>query len=600
MKLVTMRARDFIFVFLILAASHHRLATAQSPVNPAPDLLMQLMRSQPGVDLSAPVTATAAFDPPQVRPGEKAVYRVTFNATAVSVNWPEKIPAPSGLDVQLNCSGQTMQVAGGSYENFAAFDYDVHAAVAGRFTMPEFTVEVYGKPVVIPAALLDVEMDLPEPHETVRELFLAPSATNIFVGEKFDVSVILPATAAGAVEGVSDVQFNGDSFVVDNQLTRQSIQSVAMNGRNTLAYVYKTSLTPIATGKLSLSVQGFSLESQAGGPPKTILLDSEPFVINVRPLPVENELPGFQGAVGDYTCDPPSLTKSDLKVGEPTQLTIVIRGRGDPGRINPPLPSRVEGWQISPAKREGRMGGARAPGASFRYTLIPLTDAVRATPAIPFSCFNPASGSYVDLTIPALPVTVSAGENQTNADAGLVVAEDDLEPGPKNGLSKLAQTPGWSGVLVPLQMRGWFLLVQTLPALGFGGLWYWSRRRHFLEQHPEIVRRRVARRQLRRERRLLEQTADNKDTAGFVRCAINALQIASAPHYPATPRALVCGDVLQILTAEERGGKSGETVRRFFAAADAAVFANSSDSQTPLLTEREAVKEILLKLEARL
>ena len=66
------------------------------------------------------------------------------------------------------------------------------------------------------------------------------------------------------------------------------------------------------------------------------------------------------------------------------------------------------------------------------------------------------------------------------------------------------------------------------------------------------------------------------------------------------PRALVCGDILQILTKEERGGKSGETVRRFFAAADAAVFANSSDSQTPLLTEREALKEILLKLEARL
>ena len=100
-----------------------------------------------------------------------------------------------------------------------------------------------------------------------------------------------------------------------------------MNGRNTLAYVYKTSLTPIAAGKLNLSVQGFSLETHAGGPPKIVLLDSEPVVINVRPLPVENELPGFQGAVGDYTCDPPILTKNNLKVGEPTQLTIVILAR---------------------------------------------------------------------------------------------------------------------------------------------------------------------------------------------------------------------------------------------------------------------------------
>jgi hypothetical protein len=599
-KLVNMRARDFILVLLVLAASHSRLATAQAPANPTPDQLMQLMRSQPGVDLSAPVTATAVFDPPQVRPGEKAVYRVTFNATAVSVNWPEKIPAPTGLAVKFNCSGQTMQAAGGAYENFAAFDYDVHAAAAGQFSMPEFTVEVYGKPVVIPAAQLEVKMDLPEPYEPVRQLLVVSSASNIYVGEKFDVSVILPATAAGAIEGVSDVQFNGDSFVVDNQLTRQSIQSVAMNGRNTLAYVYKTGLTPIAAGKLNLSVQGFSLETQAGGPPKIVLLDSEPVVINVRPLPVENELAGFQGAVGDYTCDPPILTKSNLKVGEPTQLTIVIHGRGDPARINPPLPSRVEGWQMFPAERAGRPGGARMPGVNFRYTLIPLTDAVHTTPAIPFSCFNPASGGYIDLTIPALPVTVFAGENQTNADTGSVFPEDNLEPEPKAGLSKLAQTPGWTGDLVPLQMRGWFPLVHTFPALGFCGLWYWNRRRHFLEQHPEIVRRREARRGLRRERRRLEKSAAKKDAAGFVRSAINALQIASAPHYQAEPRALVCSDVLQILTAEERGGKSGEMVRHFFAAADAAVFANSSDSQTPLLTEREALKIVLLKLEARL
>ena len=388
-----------------------------------------------------------------------------------------------------------MQAAGGAYENFAAFDYDVHAAMAGQFTMPEFTVEVYGKPVVIPAAQLEVKMDLPEPHEPVRQLFLAPSATNIFVGEKFDVSVILPATTAGAVEGVSDVQFNGDSFVVDNQMTRQSIQPVAVNGRNALAYIYKTSLTPIAAGKLNLSVQGFSLgDGRLGGPPKIVLLDSEPVMINVRPLPVGNELPGFQGAVGDYTCDPPILTKSDLKVGEPTQLTIVIRGRRDPGRINPPLPSRVEGWQMFPAERAGRPGGARMPGVSFRYTLIPLTDAVRTTPAIPFSCFNPASGRYVDLTIPTLPVTVFAGEKQTNADTGLVLPEDDLEPGPKAGLSKLAPTPGWIRRSRALANARLVSARPNFPALGFCGLWYWNRRRHFLEQHPEIVRRREARR----------------------------------------------------------------------------------------------------------
>ena len=86
----------------------------------------------------------------------------------------------------------------------------------------------------------------------------------------------------------------------------------------------------------------------------------------------------------------------------------------------------------------------------------------------------------------------------------------------------------------------------------------------------------------------------------FVRRAVNALQIASAPHYPAAPRALVCGDVLKILTAREREGKSGETVRRFFAAADAAAFANQTGIPGALLAEKSALTEAISLLEARL
>jgi hypothetical protein len=595
-----MRAKFFSWCLLFLAASQSQFATAQTPANLTADQLMQIVRSQPGVDISAPVTATASFDPPQVRPGEKSVYRVMFNATAVSVNWPEQIPAPPQLKVHLSASGQTMQAVGGEYQNLATFDYVVRANVVGQFTVPEYSVEVYGKPVVIPATHLEVRTELPESHEPARQLLIEPSVTNVYVGEVFDVSIILPATSARAIEGVSDVQLNGDSFVVDKNSARQSIQTVKGNGRNAPAYIYTTSVTPIAAGKLNLSAQGFSLEPQMGGPPKYVLLDSEPVAINVRPLPGGNELPGFQGAVGDYTCDPPSLTTNTLKVGEPVQLTIVIRGGKNLGRINPPPPPRAEGWQSFPAERGGILGGAKGPGASFRYTLIPLTDVGRATPAIPFSCFDPASGGYVDLTIPALPVTILAGGIQTNADMALMLSENNSEPGPSIGLSKLARTPGCTGSLVPVQMRGWFPLVQILPALGFCGLWFWDRRRRFLEQHPEIVRRRQARRALRRELRLLEQAANSGDAVNFVRHGISALQIVSAPHYPASPQALVCGDILSIFPPSERAGKSAEIVRRFFAAADAAAFANSSGNQIALLSEKSALNEILLKLEARL
>ena len=598
---------------IILSLAGVMAAPAQSPAITVPE---QLMKSQPAVDISVPVTATATFDPPLVRPGQKSIYRVTFNATEVSIRRPERITAPPQLTFHPGVSGQNLQSIGGTFQMFSTFNYDVRATEPGVFTVPAFTVEVYGKPVVVPAARLEATSESRVPHEPARQLVLAASATNVFVGEPFTVSVRLPGTPANGVEFVAQMQINGDGFIVDKNTVKQSIQPVEKNGAKVSTYIYETSVTPIATGPLPLSAQGFTAGMQFGGPiiisgqvslasgpPKYILLDSEPVIINVRPLPTENELPGFTGAVGSFTGDPPSLSTSTLKMGEPVQLTVVIRGPKNLNRITPPPPPHAQGWQVFPAVRGSLVAGTetKSPGAGFKYTLIPLAAEVRTTPAIPFSFFDPARGQYVDLTIPSVPVTVSADGTPTNAEAALMLADDQPEPEKKTGLSRLAKTPGATAhSLVPLQLRAWFPLVQLLPVLGFCGLWFWDRRRRFLEQHPEIVRRRQARRALRHELRSLEQAAATGDDAGFIRCAITALQIASAPHYPATPRALVCGDVLQILTGAEREGKAGETVRRFFSAADASAFAGNVGKNTGLLAEKSALKKILDELEARL
>jgi len=283
------------------------------------------------------------------------------------------------------------------------------------------------------------------------------------------------------------------------------------------------------------------------------------------------------------------------------ELTVVVRGRPNLNRVNPPPPPHAAGWQIFPATRGSAAAGTNGPGVSFTYTLIPVSGEVRATPAIPFSCFDPQRGQYADLTIPSISVTVITNAILTNEETAALVSENLSEPDKKSGLSRLAKTPGYTtDSLVPLQMRAWFPLVQLLPVLGFCGLWLWDRRRRFLEQHPEIVRRRQARRALRRELRSLERAATAGDDAGFIRCAINALQIVSAPHFPAAPRALVCGDVLQILAPPEREGESGEIVRRFFAAADAAAFAAAPGINNGRVAELSVLKKILAELEARL
>jgi hypothetical protein len=599
-----MRANFLIFLLGILF-----FADAESLVVRAQTLtsnqINQIMSTHQPVEIPN-VTATAEFDPPLVRPGEKSVYRLTFNATEAAIRWPDQITVPPNLHFRKSASGENIQFSAGTARTVASFDFDVHASEPGLFAIPEFIVEAYGKPITVPMTVLDVRNEVPSPHEPARQLLIQLEKTNVFIGETVEVTVLLPATSSNTVEIVSQLQINGDGFLVEKNSRGQAIQPLQFRGRRVQAFISKSAVTPIASGHLTLSAQGFTSGLQfsgpivitgqvtiPGGPPRSVLLDSETATMNVRPLP-EGELPGFTGGVGSYILEQPKISTNVAHVGDPIQLTVTIRGE-NANRVTPPSPPNVKGWEIFPAQPAA---ATAANSQSFNYTFIPTSDGDGETPAIPFSIFDPERGAYVDMTIPGMPLTILPGEFATNAETVALSTENPLESKPKLTLSKLAASRGLAqNSLVPLQLRPWFPFVQIAPALVFCGLWFWDRRRRFLEQHPEIVRRRKARRALKREIRVLERAANSGDADGFVQTAVNAMKIASAPHFPAHPRALVCGDVLEVLNGADC---NREVVRKFFAAADGAAFGVDPQSHRELLSEQGAVENVLAKLEARL
>ena len=421
--------------------------------------------------------------------------------------------------------------------------------------------------MVIPAASLEVVADH-SGSPPARQLVLETSATNVFLGQPFRVRVLLPASPANEVEALREIQFNGDGLMTDKTAMRQSIEVVNLNGQLKPAFVCEMAVTPIAAGPLKFSAQGFtagreftgpiSIRGQVnlpGGPAKYVLLVSEPVEIKVRPLPAEGDAPGFTGAIGTFFRDPPQLATNRLRVGEPVQLKLSFHGEGELTRFVPPAPPRSRDWQI-----------IADPPPATSFTLIPLTDETHETPAIPFSYFDPATGKYVDLTILPLPVTV-VGE-------GLPVQLPAFDDAGKSAaplkLSGLAPAPGKTvASLQPLQLRGWFVGLQLVPVAGFLALWQWDRRRRFLEAHPDIVRRRQARRALRREKWKMQKAFAVGDANAFVQRAADAMKIAVSPHFPAHPQALVCADVLAQMAVAEPNVRAGETVRKIFAAADA-------------------------------
>ena len=519
------------------------------------------------VTLPETISVTANFDPPVIGTGGKTFYRINVDVSESAFGLPEKLPASAELNFGPAVHGQIARLMGNKFRPLTSYLFEVQAATPGHFTVSNFTVNVLGRSVEIPAA--GVEVVAPEAAPaSPRRLMIEAAATNLFLGQPFRLRVLLPADQGRQIEALREMQFNGGGFMTDKTVTRQVIEPVNVGGQLKPAFIYETVATPIATGPLNISAQAFSAGRDFGGPisitgqvvlaggaPSYALLTSEPLTINVRPLPA-GELPGFTGALGKFLPDQPQLSANRLRVGEPLHLKLGFVAAGALTRFVPPAPPRSREWQVIPDK---------SPAVGF--TLIPQTDEAHATPAIPFSAFDPVAKKFYDLSIPALPVTVVGDGLPVQVDDAN--ADENQNPRPLK-LSAAATTPGKSvATLKPLQLQGWFVCLQLLPLLGLFALWRWDEQRRFLAAHPEIVRRRKAKRDLRREKRNLEAAVAAGDGERFGAHAVAALRIAVAPHFPAEARALVGSDVLTPFSAAEAAGPAGETVRKLFAAADA-------------------------------
>lgn len=601
-----LRISSLVLVALLVSA----VALAQpSSIPPQQDPLMSLMLSQPKIEITTNVMASAHFDPPVVAPGEQSIYRVSFNALEQTIDWPKKIAAPSELKLDPGAHGQIIPMLGNVQMPFTTFNTRVRASTVGDFTIPEFKVQAYGSEVTVPAAQLKVVSTPPSAPTSVLRLAVEFAETNLYVGQPIRARAILPGSAGVFSQGLPPVQFTGQGILVDQAASSQMVTITSRDGINMPAYNFQTVITPVEAGNLSVFAQCFTGSRITGSlvipgpsmipapPTPFALLESEPVTLYVRPLPKEGELPGFTGGIGSFSLDPPKLATNELVVGEPVKIAVAVRGDGNVARVVPPSPPRVRDWQILDSTPAGGITQMTPTGtvSIFQYTLVPLTDDIRATPPIPFSYFDPIRSNYVDLTIPALPVTVNAGQIPTDF-ATLVKTNASTHDDDEPVLSGLAASPGWTGTLMPLQVSPWFPVVQVIPAAAFLGLWTWDRRRRYFEQHPDILLRRRARRALHRERRALRRAARARDASRFASAAVNAMRVACAPHYPAEPRALVGSDVLGVL------GANGESavVRRIFAVNDASHFAATSPDTSGLLALQPELEKVLAELESKL
>lgn len=174
---------------------------------------MAMLQTQPKTEIVSNVTATVSLDPASVRPRQEAIYRVTFNALEESIEWTNPMAAPPGVELRAGGHGQILQFLGTAFVPLTTFNYSVRAARAGEFTVPSFSLKVYGKPVSVPPVRLRVIADLPASAPTAQRLVLEVPTTSPFVGQPMRARVTLPASAAGQL--LIQVQLDGEGFLLD-------------------------------------------------------------------------------------------------------------------------------------------------------------------------------------------------------------------------------------------------------------------------------------------------------------------------------------------------------------------------------------------------
>jgi hypothetical protein len=135
------------------------------------------------------------------------------------------------------------------------------------------------------------------------------------------------------------------------------------------------------------------------------LFESQPLVINVRPLPSPRPT-GFTNAVGTLTAST-QIDRTALEASKTLGLQLIIAGNGNLQVIYPPaLLLNLEEWRAMPPRRVLSPDRKRL---AFEWTLIPRRSGQLKISTPPFAWYDPTAMVYRTLPSQEIHIAVAPG-----------------------------------------------------------------------------------------------------------------------------------------------------------------------------------------------
>lgn len=363
------------------------------------------------------------------------------------------------------------------------YRYRVEAREAGTYRVPAITVtQGERKATSRPASFRAIDVPSTRDMRIALELPERP----MWVGETFDLTIDWLLRRDPGEPSFSIPLLDDPAWIdvhpppVENRRRRRALRITAGDRDIELPYTQDTvtqggveytrvrmtlPVTPVKAGTLEIEPAQVVAELQVGmgrdafgfPVPRSELFRAadRPRSLEIRPLPLADRPPSFAGAVGTAFSIKVQASRTVVRVGEPIELDILIRGNGRMEGLSLPeldtdhgLPPELFAVADSPATGELVEEG-ESKGKRFRVTARLQSAEAREIPRIGFSYFDPADGAYQ--TVYSEPIALQvAGSSVVGADdvVSAVVRRTDTgaKPGADGAGSAAAQVGAFVGV----------------------------------------------------------------------------------------------------------------------------------------------------------
>ncbi len=340
-------------------------------------------------------------------------------------------PAFDDFDVVGGPSQSTqMTIINGRTSQKLSYSYVLTSSKPGRYTLGSARIIVDGKeyktePITIEVIKGNNAVASSASNTNILELLI--SHDTAFIGQQVTLSYVLLTT-----EDVRSYDFSRLPEV--DGFYRQALDRVSPEAervvRNGVQYVSRmlgafalfpqkkgTFTIPSTTVELGISEPGARTNFFFNTRLRQARVGSEPVTIHIAELPADAPT-SFCGAVGDFYLGT-SVDKNSITMDDAINLTLQIRGFGDPKFIEAPKQPFTADFEIYEpnllAEEAVQQNNKIQVTKTYEYLLLPKrTGTINFQPEMSF--YNPDSGTYERVMSQEYSVNVLQGSNRTKTD----------------------------------------------------------------------------------------------------------------------------------------------------------------------------------------